>query len=100
MDGAHTNIVAIERCIKSADRHLNPLEGFNGLSESLGDCRTARMHSDQYNIPCALIPLDYLVSDAGMRSAKIIGGEDACTQDIWATDILQSLESSGHRKTP
>ena len=41
-----------------------------------------------------------VVSDAGMRSAKIVGGEDACTQDVWATDTLQSLESSGHRKTP
>jgi hypothetical protein len=73
MDGAHTNIVAVERCIKSAYRHLNPFKGFDGGCESLGDCRTARMHPDQYNIRCALITLDYLVSDSGMRSAKIIG---------------------------
>ena len=29
-----------------------------------------------------------VVSDAGMRSAKIVGGEDACTQDVWSTDTL------------
>ena len=100
MDGAHTNIVAIEGCIESAYRHLNSLKRFYGGCESLCDRRTARVHPDQYNIAGALISLDNLVSDAGMRSAKIVGGEDACTQDVWATDTLQSLESSGHRKTP
>jgi hypothetical protein len=73
------DVVAVKGCVESADRHVNSLKRFYGASESLSNRRTARVHPDQYNIAGALIPLDNLVSDAGMRSAKIVGGEDACS---------------------
>ena len=71
-DGVAHQVIAIQRDVERAGRHLMAGDFLQRPGETLGDRHAARAHADERNVVHALVALDDLVSDAGERTADAI----------------------------